>query len=212
MSGSGKTFTLRKMISHMLQTSGENTPRIHLFDVHGDITVQGASSVRFSEQTDYGLNPLRVCADPHFGGVRKRIQAFINTMNRVMRGLGVKQEAALRNILIDVYEAHGFKVDDPDTWHVDSDSPVLMSDGDDSRLYLDVPRGEKDDAKALGAKWTGSPLFSWCLRGRNYALVTKASQSITSLHKGRAAPVTKHTDYEFHGHRCRSCELPRNCQ
>lgn len=168
MSGSGKTYTLRKMIAHMLQTCGNETPRIHVFDVHGDITIPGASSVRFSEQTDFGMNPLRVIADPHFGGVRKRIQSFLNTMNRVMRALGPKQEACLRAILTDVYEAHGFKIDDPETWQVDSDMPVLMTDGDKSRLYLDVPRSEKDEAKALGAKYTGEPLFAWWVPANAY--------------------------------------------
>lgn len=47
----------------------------------------------FSEQTTYGMNPLRVNPDPHFGGIRKRVQGFITTINRViMRALGPKQE------------------------------------------------------------------------------------------------------------------------
>lgn len=168
MSGSGKTYTLRKMISHMLQTCGDEVPRVHVFDVHGDITIPGASSVRFSEQTDFGMNPLRVISDEHFGGVRKRIQFFMSTMNRVMRQLGPKQEACLRNLLVDVYEAHGFKIDDPSTWRVDSDVPIMMTDGDKNRLYLDVPRGEKDEAKALGAKYTGEPFYSWWVPANEY--------------------------------------------
>lgn len=168
MSGSGKTYTLRKIISHMLQTCGTEVPRIHVFDVHGDIKIQGASSVRFSEQTNFGLNPLRVIEDEHFGGVRKRIQSFMATMNRVMRSMGPKQEACLRNILIDVYEAHGFKIDDPRTWHVDSDVPIMLTDGDQSRLYIDVPMAEKDEAKALGARWSGAPLHSWWIPSNAY--------------------------------------------
>ncbi|WP_336513199.1 DUF5710 domain-containing protein [Aquipseudomonas alcaligenes] len=168
MSGSGKTFTLRKMISHMLQTCDNEVPRIHVFDVHGDIDIPGASTVRFSERTNYGLNPLRVNPDPHFGGVRKRIQQFMGTMNKVMFRLGPKQEACLRNVLLDVYTAHGFKINDPDTWVVNSDTPVLLTDGDQNKLFLDVPRGQKDEAKALGAKWSGDPIYSWWIPANQY--------------------------------------------
>ena len=154
MTGAGKTFTLKRMIREMVATADPAAPpRIYVFDMHGDIDIEGASTVRFSEQTGYGLNPLRVNPDPHFGGVRKRVQGFIGTMNRVMRELGPKQEAALRNILYDVYARHGFRADDPSTWHVDDSEPHLLSDGSDGRLYIDVPIGEKDDAKALGARW-----------------------------------------------------------
>lgn len=54
MSGAGKTFLLRKMISHMLQTSGSSVPRIHVFDIHGDLEIPGASEVRFSERSNWG--------------------------------------------------------------------------------------------------------------------------------------------------------------
>lgn len=161
MSGSGKTYTLRKMISHMLQSCGSHIPRIHIFDVHGDLSIPGASEVRFSERTNYGLNPLRVNPDPHFGGVRKRVQSFLATMNRSMRQTGPKQEACLRNVLNDVYAQYGFRQEDPSTWIVEEGAAVVMTDGNDDRLFIDVPKGEKDEAKALGARWSGAPLYSW---------------------------------------------------
>ena len=77
--GMGKTTFLRRAIQQMVRTTP--TPRIHIMDVHGDIELTGASSVRFSESTEYGLNPFVVSADPHFGGVRKRVQDFIATIN-----------------------------------------------------------------------------------------------------------------------------------
>src|SRR3546814_9934988 len=92
------------MISEMRQTNEGRPLRFHVFDVHGDIEIEDASSVMFSEQTQYGMNPLRVNPDPHFGGVRKKVQGFISTMNRVSGALGTKQEACLRNILYDSYE------------------------------------------------------------------------------------------------------------
>jgi len=153
MSGAGKTYNLRRMIRQMQDSSEGESLRFHIFDVHGDIDIEGASSVMFSEQTAYGMNPLRVNPDPHFGGIRKRVQGFIATINRVMRALGPKQEAALRNILYDIYARHGFKQDDPSTWCIDESVARLVSDGSDDRLYIDVPMAEKDDAKALGARW-----------------------------------------------------------
>jgi hypothetical protein len=162
MSGAGKTHTLRKMVSQMQESNEPDKPlRFHVFDVHGDIEIPGASTVMFSEQTTYGMNPLRVNADPHFGGLRKRVQGFISTVNRVMRSLGGKQEAALRNILYDVYAQHGFYQDDPSTWEIDESAAHLVSDGSDNRLYLDVPMAEKDQAKALGARWDGDNRCWW---------------------------------------------------
>jgi len=166
MTGAGKTFTLRKMVQQMRRTS-DRSLRIHVMDVHGDIEIQDASTVMFSEQTNWGMNPLRVNEDPHFGGVRKRVQGFIATINRVMRQLGPKQEAALRNILYDIYTRHGFKQDDPSTWAVDEGASQLLSDGSDGRLYIDVPKAEKDEAKALGARWDGS-LFCWFVPTEDY--------------------------------------------
>ena len=74
-SGTGKTHTLRRLLSQMMKA--EPGVRIHIFDVHGDIHTKEMSSVQFSESTDYGINPLEVYPDPDSGGVRKRIQSFI---------------------------------------------------------------------------------------------------------------------------------------
>lgn len=167
MSGAGKTHNLRHMIREMLDTSDEPV-RCHVFDVHGDIEITGASDVMFSEQTQYGMNPLRINPDPHFGGVRKRIQSFITTMNKVMRGMGPKQVACLRNVLIDIYAQYGFDPNDPDTWAVDESQSRLISDGSDGRLYIDVPIAEKDEAKALGAKWDGANYRCWYVRSEEY--------------------------------------------
>ena len=161
MSGAGKTHKLRQLIREMQDTSGGQPLLFHVFDVHGDIEIDGASSVMFSEQTTWGLNPLRVDPSPHYGGVRKRVQGFISTINKVMRPLGSKQEAALRNILYDVYARHGFRQDDPSTWFINDDTARLLSDGSDNRLYIDVPLAEKDDAKAFGARWDAAHRCWW---------------------------------------------------
>lgn len=166
MSGAGKTYNLKSMIRQMIATYDyrPHPLRIHVLDVHGDIDIEGASTVMFSEQTNFGMNPLRVNPDQHFGGVRKRVQGFVATLNKVMHSLGPKQEACLRNLLNDLYDKHGFKYDDASTWRIEEDAETLISSGHDGRLYLDVPFPEKDEANALGATWDGSEKCWWILQ------------------------------------------------
>lgn len=168
MSGSGKSFTLRKVIKQMLATRGNTNVRFHVYDVHGDLTVDEASDVMFSMQTPYGLNPLRVSSDPHFGGPRRTIQNFISTMNRCMRALGVKQESCIRNLLTDVYTRHGF-TDDPRTWHIEAESTRLLSDGSDNRFYVNVPKVEYEELRKIcvTAEYDHS-VGSWWIPPRDY--------------------------------------------
>ena len=116
-SGTGKTYTLREII-RQLQEQGNGKVRIRIIDVHGDIDIEGGSSVKFSESSPYGFNPLAVNGDPDFGGVRKRIQSFMSALNKTSRKLGPKQESVLRNILLDLYAANGFYEKDPNTWTI----------------------------------------------------------------------------------------------
>ena len=115
-SGTGKTYTLRNIIGQIQKASGGRV-RVHVFDVHGDIDIPGASSVQFSEATPYGFNPLVVNPDPHFGGVRKKIQGFLAALDRSGYGMGSKQESVLRNLLVDLYASKGFYQELPASWH-----------------------------------------------------------------------------------------------
>lgn len=159
-SGVGKSYTIRRMIAQAIESAPRL--RLHVFDVHGDLEVPGASVVQFSEQAPYGLNPLRVNPDPHFGGVRKCIQAFIRTVNQASTtALGVKQEAVIRNLLQDVYRDFGFYQDDPGTWALNEYETRLVSGGSDNRLYLEVPIADKDEAKSFGARWDPERKHWW---------------------------------------------------
>lgn len=173
MSGSGKTHNLRKILGHMQKTAPAGRPfRVHVFDIHGDIDLPGASTVLFSEQTEYGLNPLAINPDPHFGGVRKRVQTVIKTLNKTSRKLGDKQEACLRNVMHELYEQFGFDPSNPDTWSIAADAPAepTVIDG---RLFLDVPFDEKEEAKSHGAQWhgqqwPGAPRNCWWIMAEQY--------------------------------------------
>jgi hypothetical protein len=188
ISGMGKTYTIKKLISHLERSKRPGQKlRIHVLDVHGDIDIPGASSVLFSEQSSCGIvNPLRVNPDPDFGGLRKKVQGVIGTLNRVTRQLGGKQEACLRNLLMDLYIAHGFKQDDPSTWIVDEASARYVTDGS-NRFYLDVPRAEKDDAKALGARWDPGLTCWWIAPEQYQGAVTRWPAKTT----GRTHPSIK---------------------
>ncbi|MDO8941077.1 MAG: DUF87 domain-containing protein [Methylicorpusculum sp.] len=111
--GMGKTTFLRRAINQLL--AADSGLRLHILDVHGDITIEHASSVQFSESTEYGLNPFAVSPDRHFGGVRKRIQDFIATLNGC-RPIGSRQEAVMRHLITDLYAANGFFADNYKSW------------------------------------------------------------------------------------------------
>jgi DNA helicase HerA-like ATPase len=116
-SGTGKTYNIRKIINVL----NEKKSQFHILDVHGDIEIDGASSVKFSETTDYGLSPLTISPDEDFGGVRKKIRSFISMINRTSRQLGSKQESVLINILNDLFAANGFYANDKRTWSLNYD-------------------------------------------------------------------------------------------
>jgi hypothetical protein len=170
MSGAGKTFNLKKLIRSLTDTVElDRDLRVHVFDVHGDIDIEGASSVMFSQQSNYGFNPLRVNPDPHFGGPERQVQGFIETINKVMRQLGGKQEACLRNILMDLYAAHGFDQKRPETWRIDEDESKQGRFGNNpERLYLDIPRHEKDKAKQVANVQWDRELYCWWIAPDEY--------------------------------------------
>lgn len=132
-SGTGKTYNLKNII-RQLQATASKKLRVHIIDVHGDIDIDGCSSVKFSESGEYGFNPLAINPDPDFGGVRKRIQSFISTINKTSRKLGTKQEPVLRNILLDLYNANGFNEKDPKSWRIfDENGKRIMHNGKPKR-------------------------------------------------------------------------------
>jgi len=114
-SGTGKTYNLKRIIKSLSRFD----VRFHIMDVHGDIEIPNASTIKFSESSEYGLPLLKLSKDQDFGGVRKKIRSIINAINRTNRKLGTKQEPALMNLLEELYAANGFYKDDPKTWGLD---------------------------------------------------------------------------------------------
>lgn len=165
-SGVGKSHTIRRLIADAQRS--DKRVRFHVMDVHGDLDIPGASEVQFSEQAPFGLNPLIVNPDPVFGGVRRQIQTFLRILDQASStAMGVKQESVMRNLLLDVYRDFGFDAEDSRTWGMNEWDSCLVSAGADNRLYLVVPMEEKEQAKALGARWENS-LKLWYVQAHTY--------------------------------------------
>lgn len=144
MSGSGKSHLIRNIVGQFCQSP---SVQIHMFDVHGDLETENESAVLYSETTGYGINPLEISSDPHFGGVRKRIEAFIHTVEKATAPFGPKQVAVLRSVLEELYLYYGLDAHNPATWG--------MSNGatGEGVVFLEAGYHDKDKAKSLGARW-----------------------------------------------------------
>ena len=102
-SGTGKSHQLNRMILNLAE---QGAKQVFVIDIHGDLAdfddlkpFRNApvpnnlvQSIKFGEQTRYGLPPLDLLNDPE-GGPRKRANAFINLMER-QGALGPKQKTA----------------------------------------------------------------------------------------------------------------------
>jgi DNA helicase HerA-like ATPase len=129
-SGTGKTYTLRNIVNQLQENNSSKNFRVRTIDVHGDIDLPGSSTIKFSESSTFGFNPLAINPDPDFGGVRKKIQSFMSALNKTSRKLGPKQESVLRNILLDLYQANGFYEKDANSWRIfDDNGNRLMHNG-----------------------------------------------------------------------------------
>jgi hypothetical protein len=201
-SGTGKTFRLR----HFMDAAMRQNPRVrfHVIDVHGDLRIPGAEVVEFSESKDYGLNPLAISADPDFGGVRKRIRAFISTLNRTSRRLGTKQEAVLANLLSDLYHSRGFRPEAPGTWRESPDRkmPTLgdlcrftrfklegMIIGAGSKATVRLEAVNREAAK-LGKAWVEAKREE---RGAGKGATREEGQA--ALEKAKAAAKEAYAEY-----------------
>lgn len=183
MPGSGKTHTIRKIINQIVEQGSADSMRVHVYDVHGDIEINNASTVMYSELSDYGINPLALNPDPHSGGVRKRVTSFLNVLESTTTKLGTRQQGVLRNLLIDLYQRRGFQPNNPDTWGLDF-SPTQSNH---DLVFLNIPFAEKDEAKQMGARWHPQ-VRSWYVESARYTgeiAQRWQSKQIETDHDGR---------------------------
>ena len=113
MSGTGKSHQALKFLAGASRAGIE----IDVFDAHDELeNIPGAVSCTFSQATCYGFNPLVLETDRHTGGVNRQVDFFIKLIKSVTPQFGVKQESALRCLLLDTYAANRIRQEDPSTW------------------------------------------------------------------------------------------------
>lgn len=170
VTGSGKTYFLRKVVnnlSHAAKQSGSDV-KIHVFDVHGDVKCINESTVLFSETSGFGINPLELNPSPVYGGVRKKIESFLEVLQKSTSVLGARQKSVLSDLLEDLYSFYGFIKEDPNTWSLDD-----VSSESSGVVFLDVPFAERANAKKLGCKWNPSAK-AWYVEASNYTGAVKS--------------------------------------
>lgn len=113
MSGTGKTFQTLRLLN---AAAGEDI-EIDVMDVHDELQVlRGSTAARYSQATGYGYNPLVLDTDPHTGGVNRQADFVVGLVRQVTTQFGSKQEAALRNAIVDCYFSRGIYSDNSRSW------------------------------------------------------------------------------------------------
>ncbi|MFD1043089.1 helicase HerA domain-containing protein [Pseudoxanthomonas kaohsiungensis] len=113
MSGSGKTHQIKQL----LRSAALGGAELDIFDVHHELdAVPGARCAMYSQATGYGYNPLVLDLDPHAGGVNRQADFIVGLIKQVTTQFGSKQEAALRNLIVDCYASRGIFADNPRSW------------------------------------------------------------------------------------------------
>lgn len=115
--GTGKSHQLRALLE---RAAVYITPdaSIDIFDVHAELDISESSVVKYSMYTGFGFNPLIINPDRHSGGVLNTVNSFISLINKTTVKLGTKQTAALRYLLIDLYEEFGITEDNERSWNL----------------------------------------------------------------------------------------------
>jgi len=113
MSGVGKSHQALNFLKSASRTNAE----IDVFDPHDELdAIPGSTACTFSQATCYGYNPLELDLDIHTGGVNRQVDFFVSLIKSVTPQFGVKQEGALRNLLLDTYAACGIRQEEPRSW------------------------------------------------------------------------------------------------
>lgn len=183
MSGTGKSFQSLQFLGSAARAGLE----IDVFDPHDELDrIPGATACMFSQATQYGFNPLILNTDPHTGGVNRQISFFVDLIKSVTAQFGVKQEAALRNLLNDTYAAQGITQKDQPSWHkqiiTEDRRTMLIETGRQEELKNCYPTLE--DLK----DFTRQKIMALTLGGDNkcvtfFEQLTKLHRKLDKLHK-----------------------------
>ncbi len=113
MSGTGKSYQIRDL----LNSCARDGIVTDVFDVHEELDgTRSSAACKFSGATQLGYNPLELSLDIHSGGVWRQIDLLVDLLNRTSRKLGPRQESALRNLLLEVYQLRGIYPNNAQSW------------------------------------------------------------------------------------------------
>ena len=143
MSGTGKSTQALELMTSAVLAGVE----IDILDAHDEYeNVSNATVCMFSQATGYGYNPLELDTDPHTGGVNNQVDFFIRLIKSVTPQFGIKQECALRNLLVDTYAANQITQENTASWHKMSINEAtrlaLIESGDREKLHQYYPTME----------------------------------------------------------------------
>lgn len=113
MSGTGKTFQSKRF----LESAAKAGLQVDIFDVHEELeSVAGAKAIKYSQATRYGFNPLEIDPDPHVGGPARQADFIVDLVRATSSGFGPRQEAVLRNLVLQVYQTAGIDMRRHSSW------------------------------------------------------------------------------------------------
>jgi energy-coupling factor transporter ATP-binding protein EcfA2 len=148
-SGSGKSQTI-KAIAHDLRKA----TALVVLDVHGDLTLDGATTHELHFESQYGINPLVLSLDPKGGGPVAQKEIVRTRLQRTFAPMGSVQLGVLDDLLHRCYETRGIIQEDQASWRRE---PPTFADLEE---LLDEEIADKKNPERLQALKTKiSPVF-----------------------------------------------------
>lgn len=115
-SGSGKTYTLKKIMDELKN----NRKFVIVIDYHGDLKTHDENLIKFSyAKNTHAINPFELEIDEDKGGVKTQAEVILRILAEYFFTKGritKKQENLLEEIILDTYAAKGIFQNRPDTW------------------------------------------------------------------------------------------------
>ncbi|MBD2018742.1 ATP-binding protein [Leptolyngbya sp. FACHB-36] len=111
-SGSGKTETLKSIAA---ETHHFGIP-VLIFDFHGDVVLEGATTYKISHASEFGINPMQLdSTDPDDGGVFAQVSLLLEQLQSSIPSIGHRQHQVLKQAIELAYQHQGI-TSDPQTW------------------------------------------------------------------------------------------------
>lgn len=127
-SGSGKSHLLRKVVKWLATPTPERLEKhIYVLDLHGDLGIEGVDEnlIEFTgRNSPHGINPFEFDPDERNGGCGVQVDVIVTMIKKAfLPKMGSRQEALLRQLIMDCYRVKGITDEDPSTW--DRELPSL---------------------------------------------------------------------------------------